>query len=111
MPIILETAEIEQRRPPVKSLIFITFVALIALTGTAVLSSRAYAQGAYRYDSSGNYRWTDAYQAPRIYSRPSRLQESGQASRRSGASAKGRDCTPYNGPYGYYSNPWCDGGF
>jgi len=25
--------------------------------------------------------------------------------------SKGRDCTPYNGPYGYYSNPWCDGGF
>ena len=22
-----------------------------------------------------------------------------------------RDCTPYNGPYGYYGNPWCDGGW
>lgn len=22
-----------------------------------------------------------------------------------------RDCTPYNGPYGYYGNPWCDGGY
>jgi hypothetical protein len=22
-----------------------------------------------------------------------------------------RDCKPYNGPYGYYGNPWCDGGF
>jgi hypothetical protein len=22
-----------------------------------------------------------------------------------------RDCRPYNGPYGYYGNPWCDGGF
>lgn len=22
-----------------------------------------------------------------------------------------RDCTPYNGPFGYYGNPWCDGGF
>jgi hypothetical protein len=21
-----------------------------------------------------------------------------------------RDCTPYNGRYGYYGNPWCDGG-
>ncbi len=22
-----------------------------------------------------------------------------------------RDCTPYNGPFGYYGNPWCDGGW
>lgn len=22
-----------------------------------------------------------------------------------------RDCTPYNGPFGYYGNPWCDGGY
>jgi hypothetical protein len=22
-----------------------------------------------------------------------------------------RDCTPYNGPHGYYGNPYCDGGF
>jgi hypothetical protein len=22
-----------------------------------------------------------------------------------------RDCTPYNGPYGYYGNPYCEGGF
>lgn len=22
-----------------------------------------------------------------------------------------RDCTPINGRYGYYGNPWCDGGF
>ncbi len=22
-----------------------------------------------------------------------------------------RDCTPINGPYGYYGNPWCDGGY
>lgn len=22
-----------------------------------------------------------------------------------------RDCTPYNGPHGYYGNPWCDGGY
>jgi hypothetical protein len=21
------------------------------------------------------------------------------------------DCRPYNGPHGYYGNPWCDGGF
>ena len=21
-----------------------------------------------------------------------------------------RDCVPYNGPYGYYGNPWCDTG-
>jgi hypothetical protein len=21
------------------------------------------------------------------------------------------DCKPYNGPHGYYGNPWCDGGF
>ena len=21
-----------------------------------------------------------------------------------------RDCHPYNGPVGYYGNPWCDGG-
>lgn len=21
------------------------------------------------------------------------------------------DCRPYNGPYGYYGNPYCDGGF
>ena len=20
-------------------------------------------------------------------------------------------CRPYNGPYGYYGNPWCDGGW
>jgi len=20
-------------------------------------------------------------------------------------------CKPYNGPYGYYGNPWCDGGY
>ncbi len=25
--------------------------------------------------------------------------------------SNGRDCTPYAGPYGYYGNPWCDGGF
>lgn len=23
----------------------------------------------------------------------------------------GRDCRPYNGPYGYYGNPYCEGGF
>jgi hypothetical protein len=22
-----------------------------------------------------------------------------------------RDCTPFNGPWGYYGNPWCDGGY
>jgi hypothetical protein len=22
-----------------------------------------------------------------------------------------RDCHPYNGPVGYYGNPWCDGGY
>jgi len=22
-----------------------------------------------------------------------------------------RDCTPVNGPMGYYGNPWCDGGY
>jgi hypothetical protein len=22
-----------------------------------------------------------------------------------------RDCRPYNGPYGYYGNPWCEGGW
>jgi hypothetical protein len=22
-----------------------------------------------------------------------------------------RDCTPYNAPFGYNGNPWCDGGF
>lgn len=22
-----------------------------------------------------------------------------------------RDCTPYAGPFGYYGNPWCEGGF
>ena len=22
-----------------------------------------------------------------------------------------RDCKPVNGPFGYYGNPWCDGGF
>lgn len=22
-----------------------------------------------------------------------------------------RDCTPVNGPHGYYGNAWCDGGF
>jgi hypothetical protein len=22
-----------------------------------------------------------------------------------------RDCRPYNGPYGYYGNPYCEGGF
>lgn len=21
------------------------------------------------------------------------------------------NCTPYNGPYGYYGNPWCEGGY
>lgn len=21
------------------------------------------------------------------------------------------DCTPYNGPFGYYGNPWCEGGY
>ncbi len=21
-----------------------------------------------------------------------------------------RDCVPFNGPYGYYGNPWCDTG-
>lgn len=25
--------------------------------------------------------------------------------------AEARDCTPYNGPFGYYGNPWCDGGY
>jgi hypothetical protein len=27
------------------------------------------------------------------------------------APAVTRDCTPYNGPFGYYGNPWCDGGY
>lgn len=22
-----------------------------------------------------------------------------------------RDCRPFNGPFGYYGNPWCDGGY
>jgi hypothetical protein len=22
-----------------------------------------------------------------------------------------RDCRPYNGPFGYYGNPWCEGGW
>ena len=22
-----------------------------------------------------------------------------------------RDCKPYNGPFGYYGNPWCEGGW
>lgn len=22
-----------------------------------------------------------------------------------------RDCKPYNGPFGYYGNPWCDEGY
>lgn len=22
-----------------------------------------------------------------------------------------RDCRPINGPFGYYGNPWCDGGY
>lgn len=22
-----------------------------------------------------------------------------------------KDCRPYNGPYGYYGNPYCEGGF
>jgi hypothetical protein len=22
-----------------------------------------------------------------------------------------RDCKPVNGPFGYYGNPWCDGGY
>ncbi len=21
------------------------------------------------------------------------------------------NCTPYNGPFGYYGNPWCEGGY
>ncbi len=25
--------------------------------------------------------------------------------------AEARDCTPFNGPFGYYGNPWCDGGY
>jgi hypothetical protein len=26
------------------------------------------------------------------------------------ASADTRNCTPYNGPFGYYGNPWCQTG-
>lgn len=22
-----------------------------------------------------------------------------------------RECTPYNGPFGYYGDPWCEGGW
>jgi len=22
-----------------------------------------------------------------------------------------RDCRPFNGPFGYYGNPWCEGGW
>ncbi len=29
---------------------------------------------------------------------------------RDGREASG-DCKPYNGPYGYYGNPYCEGGF
>jgi len=25
--------------------------------------------------------------------------------------AVARDCHPFNGPFGYYGNPWCDGGY
>lgn len=24
---------------------------------------------------------------------------------------KWRDCKPFNGPYGYYGNPWCERGY
>jgi hypothetical protein len=24
---------------------------------------------------------------------------------------RARDCKPYNGPWGYYGNPWCEGGW
>jgi hypothetical protein len=35
----------------------------------------------------------------------------GKRLKRSGDSHAIRDCTPFNGPFGYYGNPWCDGGY
>lgn len=29
----------------------------------------------------------------------------------SGRRSYRRDCAPYNGPFGYYGNPWCEDGF
>jgi hypothetical protein len=39
--------------------------------------------------------------------RPSRRRRSGRAAANRGNSVRGRDCTKFNGPYGYYDNPWC----
>jgi len=41
------------------------------------------------------------------------LAEAGSARKhvRDHAEARRDDCRPYNGPFGYYGNPWCDGGY
>lgn len=113
-----------------KFVILVSLVGLVTWVSTLALSVRAEAQGGYQYDATGNYRWTGAYQAPRInrpapsyrpsrvrrparvgVQRPVRRRTTRQAGPSKSPTARGRDCTPYNGPYGYYDNPWCKGGY
>ena len=46
---------------------------------------------------------------PRCLHRATRPQMAGSII--SAPPAVTRDCTPFNGPFGYYGNPWCDGGY
>jgi hypothetical protein len=42
---------------------------------------------------------------------PASVEAGGKKVRRDDDRIAHRDCKPVNGPYGYYGNPWCDGGY
>ena len=44
-------------------------------------------------------------------SAPGDASAAGKKPQRRPPAAEARDCTPFNGPFGYYGNPWCDGGY
>lgn len=46
-----------------------------------------------------------------ILSAPVDADAGAKRAKRSDDRTAARDCTPFNGPYGYYGNPWCDGGY
>jgi len=108
---------------------------LLAATGLALSALLAAPVPANAYDPSATQNWSreaqrrwETYNNIRPYdyngnsgrrranygrARPKRAPyvQKGPSYSPNGTNTKGRDCTPINGPYGYYSNPWCDGGF
>ncbi len=112
----------------------ITASAILALTtlSAAPLPARAYdpsasqnwsAEAAKRrqiYNNIKPYNYNQNNARKRVNKGPVKTRKYGNSRRKKvpkktyskkSKNAKGQDCTPYNGPDGYYGNPWCEGGF